>query len=196
MQSRRLAALVGAGLLCGIAVVGIVAVLSDAEDGALAGKLLYATSVLTVFSLVGLAGIVLSVRRPGLAWLGYLTVVAALAAFALIGRKIWNGDGFFDTGWEVPSSATMVAVGLGQVSLLLAWARPRGPIRLIALAASAAIAILAALGVVATAIDDFEVSPRILGVLAIVYLLGIALLPLVILGGKKESEASPQAPVN
>ncbi|HEX6205783.1 MAG TPA: hypothetical protein VFZ29_08255 [Solirubrobacterales bacterium] len=185
-----------AGILCGIAVIGIVAVMSEAEDGALTAKLIYATVALTVFSLVGLAGVSLSVRRPELAWLGYLTVVAGLVAFALIGRKIWNGDGFFDTGWEVPSSAALIALGLGQVSLLLGWMRQSGPIRLIALAASAAIATLATLGVLATAIDDFEVSPRVLGVLAIVYLLGIALLPLVMLGGKEKTEASPQAPVS
>lgn len=197
MQSSRLVAFVAAGILCGIAVIGIVAVLSDAEDGALAGKLIYATPVLTVFSLVSLAGVLLSVRRPELSWLGYLTVVAGLAAFALIARKIWNRDGFFDgTGWEVSSSATLIALGLGQVSLLLGWVRQSGPIRWIALAASAAIAALATLGVLATAIDDFEVSARVLGVLAIVYLLGIALLPLVMLGGKKETEASPQAPVS
>lgn len=195
MQSR-LVALVAAAILCGIAVIGIVAVMSDAEDGALAAKLVYATPVLTVFSLVGLAGIWLSVRRPALAWLGYLTVVAGLAAFALIARKIWNGDAIFDTGWEVPSSATLIALGLGQVSLLLGWARQSGPIRWIALAASAAIATLATLGVLATAIDDFEVGPRVLGVLAIVYLLGIALLPLVRLGVRKETEASPQGPAS
>lgn len=192
MQSSRLVALVAAAILCGIAVIGIVAVLSDAEDGALAGKLIYATAALTPFSLVSLAGVSLSVRRPTLAWLGYLTVVAGLAAFALIARKIWNGDGFFDTGWELPSSATLVALGLGQVSLLLGWARQGGPIHWIALAASAAIATLATLGVLATVIDDFEVDPRVLGVLAIVYLLGIALLPLAMLGVRRETEASPQ----
>jgi hypothetical protein len=193
----RLVALVAAGILCGIAVIGIVAVLSDGEDGDLAGKLIYATIVLTVFSLVGLAGLSLSVRRPRLAWIGYLTVVAGLAAFALIARKIWNGDAFFSgSGWDVSSSATMIALGLGQVSLLLAWVRQSGPIRWIALAASAAIAALATLGVLATAIDDFEVGTRVLGVLAIVYLLGIALLPLSMLGGKEETEASPQAPVS
>jgi hypothetical protein len=196
VQSRRLVAFVAAGILCGLAVIGIIAVLSDAQDGALAGKLIYATVVLTVFSLVSLAGVLLAVRRPVLAWLGYLTVVAGLVAVALIGRKIWNGDGFFDTGWEVPSSAALIALGLGQVSLLLGWMRQSGPIRLIALAASAAIAALATLGVLATAIDDFEVSPRVLGVLAIVYLLGIGLLPLVMLDSKEKSAASPQAPVS
>ena len=196
MQSSRLVAFVAAGILCAIAVIGIVAVMSDAEDGALAGKLIYATFVLTLFSLVSLAGVWLSVRRPALAWLGYLTVVTGLAAFALIVRKIWNGDSLFDTGWELSSSATLVALGLGQVSLLLGWVRQSGPIRLIALAASAAIAALATLGVVATAFDDFEVSARVYGVLAIVYLLGIALLPLVVLGTRKETEVSPQAPVN
>jgi hypothetical protein len=196
VQSRRLIAFVAAGILCGIAVIGIVAVISDAEDGALAGKMIYATPVLTVFSLVSLAGVFLSVRRPTLAWLGYLTVVAGLAAFALIARKIWNGDGYFDTGWEVPSSATLVALGLGQVSLLFGWARQSGLIRWIGLAASAAIATLATLGVLATAIDDFEVGARVLGVLAIVYLLGIALLPLVMLGARKETESSPQAPTS
>ena len=196
MQSSRLVVFVATGILCGIAVIGIVAVMSDAEDGALAAKLIYATLVLTVFSLVSLAGVLLSVRRPTLAWLGYLTVVAGLAAFALIARKIWNGDGFFDTGWEVPSSATLVALALGQVSLLLGWACQSGPIHWIALAASAAIATLATLGVLATAIDDFEVGARVLGVLAIVYLLGIALLPLVMLGLRKETEASPQGPAS
>ncbi len=196
MQSSRLVAFVAAAILCGIAVIGIVAVMSDAEDGALTAKLVYATVALTVFSLVGLAGVSLSVRRPELAWLGYLTVVAGLAAFALIGRKIWNRDGFFDTGWELASSATLVALGLGQVSLLLGWVRQSGPIRWIALAASAAIAALATLGVLATAIDEFDVGTRVYGVLAIVYLLGIALLPLVMLGGRKETEAPPRAPVS
>lgn len=196
MQPSRLVAFVVAGILCGIAVIGIVAVMSDAEDGALTAKLVYATVALTVFSLVGLAGVLLSVRRPGLAWLGYLTVIAGLAAFALIARKIWNRDGFFETGWEVSSSATLVALGFGQVSLLLGWVRQSGPIRWIALAASAAIAALATLGVLATAIDEFDVGTRVYGILAIVYLLGIALLPLVMLGGRKETEASSQAPVS
>jgi hypothetical protein len=182
--------------MCGIAAIGLVAVLSDAEDGALAGKMVYATPVLTVFSLVGLAGVWLSARRPRLSWLGYLTVVAGFAAFALIGQKIWNGDGFFDTGWEAQSSATLVALGLGQVSLLLGWARQSGPINWIALAASAAITTLATLGVVATVVEDFEVGARVLGVLAIVYLLGIALLHLVMLGFRKETEASPQSPAS
>jgi len=196
VQSSRLVAFVAAGILCVLAVIGIVAVMSNAEDGALAAKLIYASLVLTVFSLVSLAGVLLSVRRPMLAWLGYLTVVAGLAAFALIARKIWNGDGLFATDWEVSGSATLVALGLGQVSLLLGWVRQSGPIRWIALAASAAVAALATLGVVATAIDDFEVSARVYGVLAIVYLLGIALLPLSMLGGKERTEASPQAPVS
>lgn len=198
MQSRRLVAFVAAGILCGLAVIGIIAVLSDAEDGALAGKLIYAALVLTVFSLVSLAGALLPVRRPGLAWLGYLTVVAGLAAFALIGRQIWNGDIFLGSaGWEVPGIAALVALGLGQVSLLLGWVRQNGPILWIALAASAASTMLASLGVLAIAIDDFEVSARVLGVLAIVYLLGIALVPLVMLGSRKDAAAaSPQAPVS
>jgi hypothetical protein len=125
----------------------------------------------------------LAVRRPSLNWFGYLTVLLALAAFGLATWKLWDGLFFFGDDWQLPIAVTVAALACGQVSLLLAWASGGGAVTLVALGAAAMIVAIAVLTVLSIAVDDFQVDGRVYGVLAILYLLGIGLLPLLTLGG-------------
>lgn len=177
------------GLLCGIAIVGIGAVVSGPEEDTAVGRVVFAAAALTVFSLIGMAGVLLAVRRPSLNWFGYLTVVLALVAFGLVTWKLWDGFFFFGNDWELPIAVTVAALACGQVSLLLAWARDNGPVAWVALGAGSMIVAIAALTVLTIAFDDVDVDGRVYGVLAILYLLGIGLLPLLTLsGGDQEGQ--------
>lgn len=179
--------IVAIGLLCAIAIVGIALVATGPEDNSAVGRVIFAAAILTVFSLIAMAGSVLSVRRPGPAgWFGYLTVLVALIAFALDTWKLWDAGVFFGDGWELPAAATVLALACGQASLLLAWTRGNGPATLVGLGAALMISVIAALTILSIAFDDFRPDDRVYGVLAILYLLGIGLLPLLTLGGSQE----------
>jgi hypothetical protein len=173
---------VAIGLLCAIAIVGIALVATGPEDSSAVGRVIFAAVILTVFSLIAMTGIVLSVRRPGLSWLGYLTVLVALAGFGLDTWKLWDAGYFFGDGWELPVAVTIAALACGQVSLLLAWAGNNGWVTLVGLGAALMIVAIAALTVLSITFDGFRPDDRVYGVLAILYLLGIGLLPLLTLG--------------
>jgi hypothetical protein len=191
VQSRakpsELVVRVAAMLLCGIAVAALIAVLGADEPEDIAGKAFLAALMLILFSPLGLAGIVLTVRRPAIAWFGYATTLVAFVAFVILTKQVWDGNLPFFTGdWEVPGTALVVSLTCGQVSLILAWARSGSLVRglgSVAAVVVAAIGILVVLGIIA----DIDVSERIYGVLAILYLLAIALLPLFTLGGRERS---------
>jgi hypothetical protein len=192
VEPIRLFTLAVVAMLCAIAAIGIALVITNSNENDAAGKVVPAAVVLTVFSLAAMAGIVLAVRRPAIAWFGYATTALAVLAFALLTRKIWD-TGLFLGGedWKLPGVGTIVALACGQISLLLAWARDGAAARWIALGAALAITAIAVLGVLTIAIDDVEVGARVYGVLAIVYLLGIALLPLLTLTEQGDAESAP-----
>jgi len=187
-ETTRAVTIVAIGLLCGIAIAGISLVVTGEEGDSAVARVIFAAIGLTVFSLVGLAGVTLTVRRPPLRWFGYLTVVAGLVAFSLFTWKTWEAVFFFGQDWELPAAAAAVALACGQVSLMLAWVRDNGPVTLVALGASLMITLIGVLVVLSIAFDGFRVDARVYAVLAILYLLGIALLPLLTLGGGDQEE--------
>lgn len=110
-------------------------------------------------------------------------MLVALVAFGLDTWKLWDAGVFFGDGWELPVAVTLAALAGGQVSLLLAWAPDNGPVTLVGLGAALMITAIAALTVLSIAFDGIRPDDRVYGVLAILYLLGIGLMPLLTLGG-------------
>jgi len=180
---------VAAVLLCGIAVAATIAVLSAAEPENTILKSGSAAAALILLSPIGLAGIVLSVRRPSIAWFGYATTLVAFIAFILVTKQSWEGKGLllWSSDWEAPTIAFVTALACGQVSMLLAWARSGSLVRGLGLGGSAVIVVLAVL-IVLEILADIEIGDRVYGVLAILYLLPLALLPLFTLGSGRSPE--------
>jgi peptidoglycan/LPS O-acetylase OafA/YrhL len=180
---------IAAVALCVAAALGIVEVLGGSNVELTAARLIYTVIPLALFGLVALAGIVLAVRRPALAWFGYLTAVIAALALVAVTVSVWEGDfGLFGSGGELPAIGAALALASGQISMLLAWRRRPGAGRWIAYAAGLAIGLLALLAVVLIVADSAEISPRVFGVLAILYLLAMALLPLAALAERTDSQ--------
>lgn len=182
-NTSELVTRVAAVLLCGIAVAALIAVLNDSHPENSISKATSAATMLVLFSPIGLAGIALSVRRPPLAWFGYATALIAFVAFIVLTKEWWDGNSLFLGGgdWELPAIALVAALACGQVSLLLAWARSGTLVLALGYGAAAVIVAIGAL-VVLEILADIEISDRIYGVLAILYLLPVALLPLFTLG--------------
>jgi hypothetical protein len=180
---------IAAVALCVAAALGIVEVLGGSNVESTVGRLVYSAIALAVFSLVALPGVVLTVRRPALAWFGYLTAAIAALAFVAVVVTLWEEDfSLFGSGGELPAIGIALSLASGQISLLLAWQRQPGAGRWIAYAAGLAIGLLALLAVVLIVADSAEISPRVFGVLAILYLLAMALLPLAALAERADSQ--------
>jgi hypothetical protein len=180
--------------LCVAAALGVAEVLGGSNAERTVAQLVYTVIPLAGFSLVALAGILLAVRRPALAWFGYVTAVIAALAFVAVTVSVWENFGFFRSDWELPAIGIVLAVASGQISLLLAWQRQAGIARWIAYAAGLAIAVQALLAVVLAVADDAKISPKVFGVLAILYLLAMALLPLAVLAERAGSHYDPATP--
>ncbi len=184
-ESIRIFVAVISAALCVVAMFGLVRVLGDSEPGMAIAKTASVAGMLILFSPIGLAGVVLAVRRPELAWFGYATTAIAFLAFIVLTRHAWEENGilfFGSNDWELPTVALFVSLACGQVSLLLAWARDGGFVRFLGYSAALIIVVLALLGVLEVLSDDFEIGDRVYGVLMILYLLPVALLPLFTLG--------------
>lgn len=187
-------ATVAAVLLCGMAIVGIAIVLSTSDLEDTVARLTAVTALLILLSPMGLAGLVLSRRRPALAWFGYATVAIEFVAFAIIVREIWGDNTFFLLGFsKVSVIALFVAIACGQVCLLLAWARNGLLVRTVGSASALVIAVLATLGILEI-VSQIDLSDRVYGVLAILYLLGVALLPLLTLSDEPATDSTTVQP--
>lgn len=194
----RVVTIAAAVVLCAAAVFGLVHVLGDSDPGDAISKVATAALMLILFSPIGLAGVALAARRPRIAWFGYATTIVAFIAFVILTRQLWRNNNILYGGddWKLPGVAIFVSIACGQVSLLLAWARSGALAQWLGGVAAAAITVLATLGVLEI-LAEIEISDRIYGVLAILYLLPVALLPLLTLGrGADSAVTEPDGPVS
>ncbi|HEY1855629.1 MAG TPA: VOC family protein [Solirubrobacterales bacterium] len=171
----RLAVLGLAGALCVGAAVLIVKILGGSD--LTSGNWIYVAAALTVFGSSAATGLHLAERRPQLAPFGYLTTVVGVLGFAVVAYRIFD-DGFFLGGDStLPAIGLALTLALGQASLALAYDRTEDP-PYQRLATAATILSILGLGVLAAldvAVDGFYVSAKVYGVLATLYLLGVAL---------------------
>lgn len=168
-----IALLVGAGLLL------IMVILSGSELDETSGKGLGTAVAFAVYSLTAMAGVTLAARRPDAALFAYMVAGVSALAFLAATVAIWSEPD--SGGWELPGILFVLALGGGHGALLLKGAREGDAeavraIRLLVLIAIAALCLMAAIEISAHGSD---MDPRLLGVTAVLYLLGTALLPLV-----------------
>ena len=168
--------------LCAVAGILILAILGGSED--VASKSLSFAFVLALFTLPAAAGAYLAWVRPGLLWLGALTAVAALAAFVAVIAAVWHGNIFEGGGgdWKTAGVLTLISIGSGQGALILSLARlddspPAAALRWAALIPIAALTIIGAEDITSPSGDG--ASAKVYGALGVLYVLSIALPPLV-----------------
>ena len=172
--------MVAAAALCGVAAVLILAILfGDSKE--LASKSFTFAFVFALFTLPAAAGVYLALRRPGLMLLGALTTIAAVAALIAILAAIWPGNILEGEGGDLKTAAvlTLISIGSGQGSLILALGRPDDSPPVAVLRWTALIPIAAL-----TIIGAEDVSHRGPGgntypILGVLYVLGVLLPPLV-----------------
>jgi peptidoglycan/LPS O-acetylase OafA/YrhL len=167
------------GVLCAAALVLIATIGSGSELDETGGKAIGTAVALAFFSLTGVAGTNLARRRPRFALFGYLTAAVALAAFLAMMALVWS-DGLTGDGWRIPVYLTIVAFGAGHASLLLGSQQPRDSeaVRLVRAGVILAIAMLCAMAIVEISSPGPDIGTRLIAVVAVLYLLGTILLPL------------------
>lgn len=177
-------------LLCVGAFVLAVLVMASGRTGLTATRVLGTAIGLAVFSLAGATGVELARRRPDVALLGYLTVLAAVAAFAALLDMIWSYHVFEGGNPRLLGYTLLLALGGSQCSLLLSHARPDDgqAIRLLRAAALLAIGALVVMGIAEIAEQGEQVGVKPMALVALVYLLGTVLIPLLRLTGLPAQE--------
>jgi catechol 2,3-dioxygenase-like lactoylglutathione lyase family enzyme len=165
---------------CAGAAVLAVLVLTSSGGGETAGRVVGTALALAVFSLAGMTGAQLAARRPEISVIGYLTAIAAVAGFALILDLIWSGDLFGAGDPRLLGYLLLVTLAASQCSLLLGHAHPEDgqAVRLLRAATLLAIGVLAIMGITEIAESGQQVGPKPFALAALVYLLGVTLVPL------------------
>ncbi len=183
-------------VLCVVAGILILAILGGSEDAA--SKAFSFAFVLALFTLPAAAGAHLAWVRPGLLWLGALTAIAAIAAFVAVIGAVWQGN-IFESGadWKTPGVLTLISVGTGQAALILSLARlddspAAAALRWMGLIPIAALTIIGAEDI--TSRSGEGASAKVYGALGILYVLSIALPPLVARATQVDDETSASHP--
>ncbi len=168
-------------VLCGAAAVLILAILFGGSEQ-LESKSFTFAFVFALFTLPAAAGVYLALRRPGLAVLGALTTIAAVAAFVATIAALWHGN-VLEGGGDFKTAAvlTLISIGSGQGALILALGRRDDSPRVAWLrwAGLVPIAALTILGAEDVSRHGAAASAKTYSVLGVLYVLGVVLPPLV-----------------
>lgn len=168
-------------LLCvGAAVLIGVILTSDPLDEE-SGKALASAVVLAFLFLVAAAGANLVERQPGIATIGYLTIAVAAAAFAITTYLVWkdffmSSSGTAHWAWY----ALIGAFALGNTSALLAGHddADADSVKLVRLGTVVVLWALVITVIAEIRVSGHDVNPQQMGVTAVLYGLGVLLLPL------------------
>jgi len=166
-------------LLCAAALVTIALLLGGSDVNETGGKAIGLAATCALFMLTGVTGISLAQRRPGLSIVGYLTVLVSLGAFLAVNAAIWANDIFSDS-WRTAAEATVLAIAAANVSLLLGSAREGDSeaLRVVRAGAMASLAALCVMAIVEISSRGEDIEIQAIAIAAVLYLLGMALLPL------------------
>jgi hypothetical protein len=190
-DATRIVVTASIALLCLAALVAIGAVLSGNGLDEDAARALGTAAALTIYMLAGLAGRSLSERRSELSALGWITVLIAAAGFLVTVVAIWSEDGG-DDDWKAAGCLLVATLATAHVSLLLRGASPEEPdsARFLRWGTVLVATLLATMLIVEIAEGGEAIDPQGIGVVAILYVLGTVLLPLVRAGSTPRREAS------
>jgi L-amino acid N-acyltransferase YncA len=182
-------------VLCGAALVAIAEILSGNGFDETSGRVLISAAAFSFFLLVGMAGQSLTVTRPTVSWVGLFTIL--VATLGLIATLIATWKTSDNTG-DVKAAGVMAlaSLALGHSSLLL---RARGPddndlVTLVRGGTILVVCLLASLISIDILGENDDISGEGIAVLAILYVLGTLLLPLVRrIGPTGATVAGPEA---
>jgi hypothetical protein len=171
------------GVLCVAAFVLILIILSGNELDDTSGRAIGTAVALAFLSLTAVAGTHLRLRQPQLALLGGATVAVSALAFLVTTAAIWSDD-----NWELAGICLILAFACGHSSVLLAAADEQDDdsVRLVRGATIVALGVLALLGIGELADAGDSVSPQGVGVVAVLYALGVLVLPLLRRGALRQ----------
>jgi hypothetical protein len=166
-------------IFCSAALLLIVVILSGSRLDDTSGKAIATAVGFAIFSLTATAGIALSDKQQSAALFGYAVAGISAAAFLSGAFALWleaNGD-----DWELPGILFVLALGGSHVSLLLKGSREEDSegVRWLRAGVLLAIGVLCTMAIVEISSNGSDTDPRAFGVIAILYLLGTALIPLV-----------------
>jgi catechol 2,3-dioxygenase-like lactoylglutathione lyase family enzyme len=166
-------------VLCAAAFLLIALILNGSGVDETSGRALGMAISVAFFSLTGVAGTNLANRRPEMSALGYATALVSGAALLAMFATIWSDD-FQDDNWRLTADLTLVALAGGHASLLLGSARPEDSdaVRLVRIGVLSAIGILLAMAIAEISSPGEDLGWEPFGVLAVLYLLGTLVLPL------------------
>lgn len=181
-------------VLCGAALLLIVLILSGSRLDDTAGRAIWTAVALAFFSLTAVAGSNLANHRPGLALFGYTTVALSALAFMGILGAIWASDLSSDTGRAV-GDAVVLAIASGHASLLLASASggDSEAVRLTRTGTLLAMGLLSLLAIIEISSPGEDIGPKPIAVVAVLYVLGAILLPLLRRTSPGVAPAAPAA---
>jgi peptidoglycan/LPS O-acetylase OafA/YrhL len=177
-------------VLCGAAFLLIAVILSGERLDDTSGKAIATAMAFAIFSLTGMAGISLSSRpQPAASIFGGAVTIISVAAFLSGTFAFWTEPG--GDGWELPGILFVLALGGGHAALLMKGIREddADSVRVIRGGVLLTIAVICLLAISEISSNGSDVDPRTFGVLAVLYLLGTVLLPLV----RRSSTSSPPA---
>lgn len=181
MQVRQLFYRVLIAGLCLIALVAIVGFLSGDFDETDA-RVLGTTFALVVYSATSLAGYSLLSRQKAVA-LGYAGIAASLLGFLTAMNLVWSDSGFDSDGtWKSSFVFLIVALAAAHTALLVLRQQKTDPpsVEAVVGCTIGAISVLASMLVIAILkeVED-EGYYRFLGVIAVLWVLGTILVPVV-----------------
>ncbi len=167
-------------VLCAAALVAIAEILSGNGFDDTTLRVLVSAAAFSFFLLVGMAGQSLTVRRPQVSWIGLLTILVAALGFIATLIATWQTS---DNTGAVKAAGVMAlaSLALGHSSLLLR-ARRSDDTDLVAMVSGGTILVVCLLaGLISIDIlgENDDISGEGIAVLAILYVLGTLLLPLV-----------------
>jgi peptidoglycan/LPS O-acetylase OafA/YrhL len=154
-------------------------ILTESDLDGIGGKLAGTGVSFALFSLTGMFGINLTQSRPRLSALGYLTAAVSLAAFLALSAVIWL-DGSWDDKWRLICDIALFALGCGHASLLLGSTRENDSriVRRVRAALLLALVVLYMMAIAEISANGENVGARPIAVVAVLYVLGTILLPL------------------
>lgn len=163
------------------ALVLIVVIMDGSDSDRAIADVLGASVALTFYCLIGSAGWILARRGGAHAFLGYVTIVLAVLAFAAAMKGIFSFDPF-GSGDSANAFAvtTILALAAGQASALLALSGENDSdgLRLARVGTLFALLALAVMAVIEVSSGGRDIGLKAFGVVAVLYLLGAVSLPL------------------
>lgn len=183
------------GALCAAAAVLVAVILSGSRFDNDSARAVGMAVAVAGFTLTGAAGLGLARKRPGLALIGVLTAVLSLAAFLAVSALLW-GDLGGGPDARVAGATIILALAGGHLSVLLASSQAADPegLRLLRGGVVVCLGALALMAIVELAEHGEQLDWRLIGVVAVLYVLGTLLLPVVRHAAGPADAAIPASP--